>query len=54
MRVRWRFRWWQLRKALYGLTHRNCVRCGKRKGLNTHRHCYSCQIDNLMRALYEE
>jgi hypothetical protein len=48
---RWRFAWRLLSSTAYGLTHTRCFQCHRRKGLSQHSRCYTCQMDNLRRAL---
>ena len=48
---RWKMALFILRRSAYGLSHRHCIRCGKIKGFNVHRHCYGCQLKNLTEAL---
>lgn len=63
--MRWHVFWRQIAKGnwkfarrivdelAYALTHRHCRQCGNRKPWKESR-CYTCQWNNLKRALAEE
>lgn len=53
-RANFRFAWFILENALYGLLHSRCRQCGKRKGHNSHARCWACQWNNIVRACQEE
>ena len=51
---RWKFVWFIGEDFLYGITHRRCRQCHKRKiGALTHAHCFTCQLNDLRRDLEE-
>jgi hypothetical protein len=47
----WGFLW---RNRIAGLWHLRCVRCGKHKGVTTHRNCPACQWILIRKALFKE
>jgi hypothetical protein len=52
---KWKFAYFIAENFLYGVTHRYCRQCHKRKiGAFTHARCFTCQMDNLRRALEVE
>jgi hypothetical protein len=53
-RGNWRFARLIAVNHLYGLTHRHCRQCGKYKGLSWASRCATCQMTNLMKALYDD
>ena len=50
---RWLFAALLLNNFWYGITHRGCRQCGKPKPWQESR-CYTCQLMNLKRGLFEE
>jgi hypothetical protein len=43
-----------LKRWLKGIRTLHCVQCQRRKGFNLQTHCYTCQLANIKKALFEE
>lgn len=50
---KWKFAWGLFENFSWGLFHRKCRQCGKKKVWNQAR-CPQCQVNNLFKALFVE